>query len=141
MKKKLKQIISFLANPRLILCWLIAWLITNGWSYIALGVGLYFDIVWLKAIASSYLAFLWLPISPEKLVTLAISLALLRFLFPDDEHTLGVLRKLHADAKSKAKSWCLRKRKTKSEEISSESKVISADAEDSLPDLKDTSAD
>ena len=33
MKDKLKKVIRFITNPRLLLCVAIAWLITNGWSY------------------------------------------------------------------------------------------------------------
>lgn len=67
MKSKLKKIIQFITNPRLLLCIAIAWLITNGWSYIMLGIGTYLGIGWMTAVAGAYLAFLWLPISPEKL--------------------------------------------------------------------------
>ena len=99
MKYKLKKILQFITNPRLLFCLLIAWFITNGWSYLLFGIGTYFKITWMTAIASAYLAFLWLPVSPEKLVTLAIALALLRRLFPNDQKTLAVLKQLHAKAK------------------------------------------
>lgn len=58
MKEKIKKIIQFVANPRLLLCFGLAWLITNGWAYILLGVGTYYGIGWMMAVASSYLAFL-----------------------------------------------------------------------------------
>lgn len=92
MKKKIRRIVRFLANPRLLLCMLIAWFITNGWSYLALAIGTSCGIKWLTAIASAYLAFLWLPVSPEKIVTVAIAIALMKKLFPDDKRTLAVLR-------------------------------------------------
>ena len=100
MKEKLKKVIEFIANPRLLLCLLIAWMITNGWSYILFGVGTYFGIHWMTAVAGAYLAFLWLPISPEKLATLTIAIALLRWLFPDDQWTLAVLHRLYEKAKA-----------------------------------------
>ena len=100
MKERLKKIIEFIANPRLLLCLLIAWMITNGWSYILFGVGTYFGIHWMTAVAGAYLAFLWLPISPEKLATLTIAIALLRWLFPDDQWTLAVLHRLYEKAKA-----------------------------------------
>ncbi len=99
MKEKIKKLLRFLTNPRLILCVLLAWLITNGWSYILFGIGTYFGIGWMTAVSGAYLAFLWLPISPEKLATLAIAIALLRFLFPNDQKTLSVLKDLLAKAK------------------------------------------
>lgn len=99
-KEKLKKWIGFFANPRLLLCIAIAWIITNGWSYIAFALGTYFGIKWLTAVAGAYLAFLWLPISPEKLVTLAIAIFLLKRLFPNDKKTLSVLHELHEKAKN-----------------------------------------
>ncbi len=100
LKKNLKKTLQFIANPRLLLCFLIGWLITNGWSYILFGIGTYYEIEWMVAVAGAYLAFLWLPISPEKLVTIAIALALLRWLFPNDTKTLAVLRGWYEKAKN-----------------------------------------
>lgn len=106
---KIKKILQFVANPRLLLCIAIAWLITNGWSYILLAVGTYLEISWMIGVAGAYLAFLWLPVSPEKLVTLALALGLLRWLFPNDQKTLAVLKDLYAKAKAAVK----KKQKTK----------------------------
>ncbi len=100
MKEKLKKILEFILNPRLLLCVAIAWLITNGWSYLMFGFGTYFEIGWMIAVSGAYLAFLWLPISPEKILTFTIAIGLLRFLFPNDTKTLGVLRDLHQKAKN-----------------------------------------
>lgn len=99
MKNKFRRILQFILNPRLILCLVIAWLITNGWSYILLALGTYFKIHWMTAVAGAYLAFLWLPVSPEKLVTFGIAITLLRFLFPNDQKTLLVLKNLYLKAK------------------------------------------
>lgn len=122
-KSKIKKIIQFIINPRLLLCFGIAWLITNGWSYIMLGLGTYFQIGWMMAVASGYLAFLWLPISPEKIVTVAISIALLKLLFPRDEKTLAVLTEMFEKAKNAIKS------KKKKKDISEQTSV--ANDEDS----------
>lgn len=103
MKNKIKIIVQFILNPRLLLCIAIAWLITNGWSYILFVIGTYFKIEWMSAVAGAYLAFLWLPISPEKVITFAIAIVLLRWLFPNDQKTLAVLKKLHEKAKMAVK--------------------------------------
>ena len=55
---KLKKILSFFLNPKLLLCIGIAWFITNGWSYAMLGIGLYYGINWMIAVATAYLTFL-----------------------------------------------------------------------------------
>jgi len=100
-KAFIKKALSFLLNPRLLLCWGIAWLITNGWSYVVLALGTYFDITWMKALGGGYVTFLWLPISPEKLVTAAIVMVLLRLLFPNDQKTLAVIKAVYEKAKRK----------------------------------------
>lgn len=104
MKEKLKKILQFIANPRLLLCILLGWLITNGWSYIFLAIGTYFKIEWMIGIASAYITFLWLPISPEKIITIAIAIALLRLLFPNDQKTLAVLKDLFEKTKISLKT-------------------------------------
>ena len=96
---KVKKFLRFLLNPRFILCFGIGWMITNGWSYILLGLGSFYDIGWMKAVAGAYLAMLWLPISPEKIVTVAIAIGLLKLLFPHDEKTLAVLHNMRMKAK------------------------------------------
>ncbi len=109
MKARLKKIIDFILNPRLLLCVGIAWLITNGWSYIMLALGTYFSIGWMIAVSGAYLAFLWLPVSPEKIVTFGIAIVLLRYLFPEDKKTLSVLK----DAFEKTKNAIKRKREVR----------------------------
>ena len=99
-EKKLKKVLQFIINPRLLICLLIAWMITNGWSYVLFALGTYFEIGWMAAVGGAYLAFLWLPISPEKLLTFTIAIGLLRWLFPNDQKTLGVLKELYAKAKA-----------------------------------------
>ena len=115
-RQNLKKTVQFIANPRLLLCWLIAWIITNGWSYILFGVGTYYEIEWMLAVSGAYLAFLWLPISPEKLVTCAIAIALLRWLFPGDQKTLAVLRGWYERAKNAVKMHRARKAEEKADE-------------------------
>jgi len=59
------------------------------------------------AVGSGYLALIWLPLTPEKLITLAIAILLLRRLFPNDQKTLAVLRRLQQSATEK---WRNRRR-------------------------------
>ena len=92
--------LHFLLNPRFVLCFGLGWIITNGWSYIMLGFGTYFEIEWMIAVSVAYLTFLWLPVSPEKIVTFAIAIFLMKLLFPKDEKTLGTLKKGYEKAKS-----------------------------------------
>lgn len=100
----LKKAVLFLLNPRLLFCFGIAWIITNGWSYILFGLGTYFGIGWMVAVSSAYLAFLWFPFSPEKLATVAIAIFLLRWLFPKDQKTLAVLIEMRNKVKAAIKN-------------------------------------
>ncbi len=99
MKQKLKKVLQFITNPRLLLCIALGWMITNGWSYIMFALGTYFGVTWMTALAGGYLALLWIPATPEKLITLAIAIWLMRRLFPDDQKTLAVLRRMYRRAK------------------------------------------
>ena len=90
----------FILNPRLLLCFGLGWMITNGWSYILLVLGSWLKIGWMIALSGAYLTFLWLPISPEKIITIAIAMWLMKVLFPNDTRTLGVLREMYAKLKN-----------------------------------------
>ena len=78
----------------------IAWMITNGWSYVLLGIGTWLEIGWMVAVAGAWLTLLWIPATPEKVITVLIAIGLLRWLFPKDEKTLKVLRDMYAKAKA-----------------------------------------
>jgi len=54
---------------RYLLCFLIAWMITNGWAYLLLGIGLLMKCRWLISLSGTYLTILWLPFTPEKIIT------------------------------------------------------------------------
>lgn len=95
-KEKIKEMVKcwgrFLLNPRLLLCLFIAWMITNGWSYILFGIGLFLKINWMRVVGGAYMSLLWLPFTPEKIITLMLAIVLLRLLYPRDRHTFGLLR-------------------------------------------------
>ena len=113
LKRQLWALLQFVINPHFLVCFGVAWMITNGWAYVFVGLGWFFDIAWMLAVGGAYLTFLWLPVSPEKIVTVAIAMLLLRWLFPKDEKTLGLLRRLHETLKIKHKERKTKKRKKK----------------------------
>lgn len=104
MKEMVRKIIRFITNPHLTIWFEIVWIITNGWSYVMLGLGTLFNIKWMIAIASGYLAFLWLTISPEKILTVVLAIALLRLIFPNDQKILSVLKAMKGKISVKKKS-------------------------------------
>ena len=115
MKKIIKTVVQFILNPHFLICFGIAWLITNGWSYILLALGTLLTIPWMIAVAGAYMTFLWFPFTPEKLLTVIISMALLRWLFPHDEKTLGILREMYAKLKLESRRAKEKRQKRKSD--------------------------
>ena len=118
MKEKLKKILIFLSNPRLLICFAMAWLITNGWSYILFALGTMWENEWMLGVSGAYLAFLWFPFSPEKIATVAIAIWLLRLFFPNDQKTLAVLYQMNDRVKAvtKEKYQALKRKKTSKKE-------------------------
>lgn len=107
-KSRIRAAAEFILNPRFLLCFGLGWLITNGWAYILLGIGSALRIGWMIGVASAYMALLWFPFTPEKLITLVIAIALLRWLFPHDRRTLLRLKYLRRAA---LKKWRAQKEK------------------------------
>lgn len=110
-KHWLKKAAQFILNPRFLLCFGMGWMITNGWSYILFGLGTFLQIQWMVIVSGTYLALLWLPFTPEKVVTVAIAIFLLRWLFPNDKNTLAVL----IGIKNKAKASIQKHKEPKSD--------------------------
>lgn len=113
MKGRLKRVLQFFLNPRFMLCFGVGWMITNGWSYLLLALGTWLQNGWMIGISTAYLAFLWLPVSPEKLVTVTIAIFLLRWWFPGDQKTLAILKGAYEKLKAAVKK---RKNKTSCEQ-------------------------
>jgi len=110
-----KTVLEFIFNPRLLLCFGLAWIITNGWAYIALTIGTWLKISWLTALASTYLMVMWFPFTPEKIITIIIAIFLLKLLFPNDKKTLEKLYKMKEKVKTTSKQMQDKYKKKKSE--------------------------
>ena len=118
LRDKGKPLLVALTNSRFLLCFGLAWMITNGWSYVFLGIGVFYGIDWMTAVGASYLAFLWLPATPEKIITVAIAVFLLKRLFPKDEKTLAYLVSLREGIKRRVRA----RKEKKSEEKATKNK-------------------
>lgn len=103
LKEKLRPWVRALTNPHLLLSLGIAWFLTNGWAYCAIGLGAFLEIGWLLKAGSVWAAMLWVPGTPEKLVTFPIAIFILRRLFPDDTRTLAMIDRKWKAAKEKTK--------------------------------------
>ena len=115
-KAVVKKWLQLLLNPRFLLCFGIGWMITNGWAYLMLGAGILWDCAWALSLAGAYLALLWIPMTPEKIITVTIAVLLLRWLFPNDQKTLGVLREMREKARRSIKKQSQKRKKGRSVE-------------------------
>lgn len=64
----------------------LAWIITNGWAYIIAFMPFNFP-EWLMWLARAYIGFLYLPWTPEKIITIPIAIWIHVRLFRDDTKT------------------------------------------------------
>ena len=85
MKRKFKALFAYILDPHFLICFLIAWTITNGWAYLFLLFGILSGCTVLISIGTAYLTFLWFPCTPEKIVTIFIASKLRKKLYPEDE--------------------------------------------------------
>ena len=88
----IKKWIMVVLNPRLLLCLFVAWMITNGWSYVFVALGTLLDITWMVVTGTAYMSLLWVPFTPEKILTVVIAIFLMRAIFPKDKKTIAVLK-------------------------------------------------
>lgn len=126
-KERFKKLIEFILNPRFLFCFGLAWMITNGWCYIFIGVGTYYDIEWMFYTGTTYLAFLWLPITPEKIITIPLAIAFLKAFFPKDQKTLAVLTQMYQKAKDALKG---KKKKKKDAEAVLDAEQVDREGSD-----------
>ena len=62
-------------------------MITNGWAYIFIAIGPMLNISWMTIVGIGYVSFLWMPFTPEKLITIPLAIFFVKWLFPKDEKT------------------------------------------------------
>lgn len=93
MKEKIRKFLKRLCDWRFLVCFGLAWIITNGWAYIFIGVGSFCDIGWMLAVGTAYVAFLWMPFTLEKLITIPLAILLLKLLFPKSKQLQEELKK------------------------------------------------
>ncbi|MGM9859009.1 MAG: hypothetical protein ACI311_07195 [Bacilli bacterium] len=97
--EKLKKYLRPFLNLRFLLCFSISWMITNGWAYIFIIIGTKFEISWMAYVGTSYIAILWLPITPEKLITIPLAMVFQKVFFKKDEKTKKILNEMSLELK------------------------------------------
>ena len=71
---KIKTYISPFLNWRILVIYLPIWFIMSGWTYLFIFLGTRYKISWMLAAGTFWATLLWLPITPEKLLTIPLTL-------------------------------------------------------------------
>ena len=71
---KIKTYISPFLNWRILLIYVPIWFIMSGWTYLFIFLGTKYKIGWMLASGTFWPTILWLPITPEKLITIPLTL-------------------------------------------------------------------
>ena len=71
---KIKTYISPFLNWRILIIYLPIWFLMSGWTYLFIYLGTKHHISWMLASGTFWATVLWLPITPEKLITIPLTL-------------------------------------------------------------------
>ena len=71
---KIKTYISPFLNWRILVIYVPIWFIMSGWTYLFIYLGTRHHISWMLASGTFWATILWLPITPEKLITIPLTL-------------------------------------------------------------------
>jgi len=86
-------------NWRFVISFGIAWVITNGIWYVFAFVPMHLP-EWLIWFSRSYITFLYIPATPEKLITIPMAIFFQTQLFKRDEKTKKQLDEMYRQAKA-----------------------------------------
>lgn len=101
--KKLWKFLKFFLNWRFLVSFGVAWIITNGYVYIMIGIGMLIKNNALIGVGSSILGVYYLPFFIEKPITFAIAIFICKKLFPKDKKTSEDLQKMLDEEKQELK--------------------------------------
>lgn len=100
-------------NWKFLVSYSIPFMITNGWAWIGVFLFPYYK-NWFTITSVSWMAFLWAPFTPEKLVTIPMAIWIHTLIFKRDKKTRAMLDVMYNQAK---KDWNNVKAKLKREAI------------------------
>ena len=71
---KIKTYISPFLNWRILIIYVPIWFIMSGWTYLFIYLGTKHGVGWMLAAGTFWATVLWLPFTPEKLITVPLTL-------------------------------------------------------------------
>ena len=88
------EVIEFIMDWRTFISFMIVWMFTNGWAYAFMIIGPRLDIGWMSIVGTAYMAFLWAPFTPEKVVVIPMTVYVKKKLFPKHKsNTINTIEK------------------------------------------------
>ena len=104
--KKLWIYINPFLNFKLLLIYIPIWFLMSGWTYLFIFLGMKYQINWMLISGSTWAGVLWLPCTPEKIITIPLTLLLYTKIFGDkNTKTIEKLNKMHIQAKADLQSF------------------------------------
>lgn len=82
---KIKTYISPFLNWRILVIYVPIWFLMSGWTYLFIYLGTRHHVGWMLAAGTFWATVLWLPFTPEKLITIPLTLYLYVKLFGHKE--------------------------------------------------------
>ena len=71
---KIKTYISPFLNWRILIIYVPIWFIMSGWTYLFIYLGTRHHVGWMLAAGTFWATVLWLPFTPEKLITIPLTM-------------------------------------------------------------------
>lgn len=103
MKKIIKKIgvyISPFLDIKLLLVYTPIWFLMSGWTYLFIFLGMKYNMQWMLIAGSTWAGILWLPCTPEKIITIPLTLYLYTKIFGNkNKKTIEKLERMHEQAK------------------------------------------
>ena len=103
---KIKTYISPFLNWRILIIYVPIWFIMSGWTYLFIYLGTRHHVGWMLAAGTFWATVLWLPFTPEKLITIPLTLFIYVKLFghKESDKLELMLAEAHKDWES-TKTW------------------------------------
>ena len=71
---KIKTYISPFLNWRILIIYVPIWFLMSGWTYLFIFLGTKYSVGWMLAAGTFWATVLWLPFTPEKLITVPLTI-------------------------------------------------------------------
>lgn len=105
---KIKTYIAPFLNWRILIIYVPIWFIMSGWTYLFIYLGTRHHVGWMLAAGTFWATILWLPFTPEKLITIPLTLLIyVKWVGHSDPKLEAMVVEARSDWNN-VKAWCKR---------------------------------